>query len=63
MNERVNESEEATRLARKAVLLGKDDPVALCMGGYALAFIALEFDDAAASDGFERLRQFPDGGR
>ena len=32
-------------LARKAVHLGNDDPVALCMGGYALAFIAHEFDD------------------
>jgi tetratricopeptide (TPR) repeat protein len=39
---------EATRLARKAVLLGGDDPVALCMGGFVLAFVAHEFDDAAA---------------
>jgi TolB-like protein len=48
MIERVQESAEATRLARKAVHLGADDPVALCMGGYALAFVAHEFDDAAA---------------
>ena len=48
MNERIQESAEAVRLARKAVLLGGDDPVALCMGGYALAFVAREFDDAAA---------------
>ena len=48
MNERVQESAEGTRLARKAVHLGPDDPVALCMGGYALAIIAREFDDAAA---------------
>jgi TolB-like protein len=48
MIEHVLESAEATRLARKAVLLGGDDPVALCMGGYALAFVAREFDDAAA---------------
>ena len=48
MNERVQESAEAMRLARKAVHLGGDDPVALCMGGYALAFVAHEFDDAAA---------------
>lgn len=48
MIEHVQESAEATRLARKAVHLGGDDPVALCMGGYALAFIAREFDDAAA---------------
>jgi tetratricopeptide (TPR) repeat protein len=48
MIERAQESAEATRLARKAVRLGADDPVALCMGGYALAFVAHEFDDAAA---------------
>jgi tetratricopeptide (TPR) repeat protein len=48
MNERVQESAEAVRMARKAVHLGGDDPVALCMGGYALAFVAQEFDDAAA---------------
>jgi len=40
------ESAEATRLAQKAVHLGSDDPVALCMGGYALAVITHEFDDA-----------------
>jgi TolB-like protein len=48
MIEHAQESAEATRLARKAVHLGGDDPVALCMGGYALAFIAHEFNDAAA---------------
>ncbi|MFG3595842.1 adenylate/guanylate cyclase domain-containing protein [Bradyrhizobium sp. RDI18] len=48
MIEHVQESAEATRLARKAVHLGNDDPVALCMGSYALAFIAHEFDTAAA---------------
>jgi class 3 adenylate cyclase len=48
MIEHVQESAEATRLARKAVHLGGDDPVALCMGGYALAFVAHEFDDALA---------------
>ena len=48
MIERAQESAEAARLARKAVRLGADDPVALCMGGYALAFVAHEFDDAAA---------------
>lgn len=48
MIERVQEGAEATRLARKAVHLGGDDPVALCMGGYALAFVAHEFEDAAA---------------
>jgi TolB-like protein/tetratricopeptide (TPR) repeat protein len=48
MVERAKESAQAARLARKAVLLGGDDSVALCMGGYALAFVAHEFDDAAA---------------
>ncbi len=48
MNDQVQESAEATRLGRKAVDLGADDPFALCMGGYALAFVAHEFDDAAA---------------
>jgi TolB-like protein len=48
MVEHVQERAEATRLARKAVHLGGDDPVALCMGAYALAFVAQEFDDAAA---------------
>jgi tetratricopeptide (TPR) repeat protein len=47
MDERIQESAEAVRLARKAVLLGEDDPIALCMGGYALALVAREFDDAA----------------
>jgi TolB-like protein/Tfp pilus assembly protein PilF len=48
MIDREKESAEATRLARKAVHLGADDPVALCMGGYALARVAHEFEDAAA---------------
>lgn len=48
MIEQVQESAEATRLARKAVHLGGDDPLALCMGGYALATVAHEFDDAVA---------------
>jgi TolB-like protein len=48
MIERERECQEAIQLARKAVLIGADDAVALCMGGYALAFIAEEFDDAAA---------------
>jgi TolB-like protein len=48
MTDHVQESAEAIRLARKAVHLGGDDPVALCMGGYVLAFVAREFDAAAA---------------
>jgi TolB-like protein len=48
MTEHMQESAEASRLAGKAVRLGGDDSVALCMGGYSLAFVAHEFDDAAA---------------
>jgi TolB-like protein len=48
MTEPVEESAEAMRLARKAVHLGGDDPVALSMAAYAFASIAREFDDAAA---------------
>jgi TolB-like protein/Tfp pilus assembly protein PilF len=48
MIEGAQEKAEATRLARKAVHLGGGDSVALCMGGYALAFVAHEFNDAAA---------------
>jgi TolB-like protein len=48
MIDHVQESAEATRLARKAVHLGAGDPVALCMGAYVLAFVAHEFDDAMA---------------
>lgn len=46
MIERTQESAEAKRLAWKAVQLGGDDAVALGLGGYALAFVANEFDDA-----------------
>jgi tetratricopeptide (TPR) repeat protein len=46
LNELVRESEESSRLAWKAVHLGANDPIALCMGGYALG-VAREFDDAA----------------
>ena len=49
MTEHVKESAEATRLAGKAVRLGGEDSVALCMGGYALAFVAQEFDDGGDS--------------
>jgi TolB-like protein len=48
MIDHVEESSEATRLARKAVYLGADDEVALSMGAYVLTFIAHEFDDAIA---------------
>ncbi|VIO75653.1 Transcriptional regulator HilA [Bradyrhizobium ivorense] len=48
IDDHARERAEATRLARKAVDLGADDPAALYVGAYALAFIAEEFDDAAA---------------
>jgi tetratricopeptide (TPR) repeat protein len=48
INNQAGESAEGTRLARKAVDLGADDSFALCMGAYALAFLAREFDNAAA---------------
>lgn len=46
MIDREQETAEATRLGWKAVHLGTDDPAAMCMGAYVLAFIANEFDDA-----------------
>jgi tetratricopeptide (TPR) repeat protein len=42
------ETAEATRLARRAVELGKDDAIALSAGGYALAHIAGDLDGGAA---------------
>ena len=43
------ETVEATRLARQAVTIGRDDALALTWGGYALAYIAHELDAAVAS--------------
>ena len=40
------ERAEATRLARKAARLDRNDPTAMCMGAYAQAYIAHEFEDA-----------------
>jgi TolB-like protein/class 3 adenylate cyclase len=48
MVERAQETAEATRLARRAIDLGADDAVALCMGGYALAFVDHDLDGGAA---------------
>jgi TolB-like protein/Tfp pilus assembly protein PilF len=42
------EAAEATRLAQRAVELGKDDAIALSAGGYALAHIAGDLDGGAA---------------
>jgi TolB-like protein/tetratricopeptide (TPR) repeat protein len=46
--DRAQETAEATRLARRAVDLAADDAVALCTGGYALAFVAHDLDGGAA---------------
>jgi TolB-like protein len=48
MIDRAREIAEAARLAGKAAELGKDDPVALCLAGIALAFVVGERDDGAA---------------
>lgn len=39
---------EVRRLARRAIELGKDDAIALCTAGYALADVADEVEDGAA---------------
>jgi adenylate cyclase len=46
--DRAMESAEAARLALQAAELGKEDPVALSMGGFALAFVVGEVEDGAA---------------
>jgi len=48
MIDHARETAEAARLARRAAELGKDDAVALCAGGYALAYLAHDLDDGAA---------------
>jgi TolB-like protein len=40
---------EIARVARRAIELGKDDAVALAWGGWALAFVVHELDEAASS--------------
>jgi adenylate cyclase len=44
----VEEVAETVRLARRAVELGKDDAVALCFSGWALAFVAGDLDTGVA---------------
>lgn len=39
---------EATRLARRAAALGRDDAVSLCFAGYSLGYVVGELDDAIA---------------
>jgi TolB-like protein len=48
MAERAKEVAETARLALKAVDLGKDDAVALSMGGFALALVVGDVEDGAA---------------
>jgi tetratricopeptide (TPR) repeat protein len=46
--DRVQETAEAARLARRAAELDSDDAVALAAGGYALAFAVHDLDDGTA---------------
>ncbi len=48
MVDRAKEVAETARLARQAVELGKDDAIALTMGGFALALVVHEVEDGAA---------------
>jgi adenylate cyclase len=48
MADRAKEIAETAGLARQAVELGRDDAVALSMGGFALAFVIGEVEDGAA---------------
>jgi len=48
MSDLVEDVAEATRLARRATELGRDDAVALCWGGYALAYVAGDVDAGLA---------------
>ena len=48
MTDSTQERAEAARLARRAVDLGKDDALALCWAGYALAYIVHDHESGAA---------------
>jgi tetratricopeptide (TPR) repeat protein len=48
MRDLVQEVAETKRLARRATDLGRDDAVALCWGGYALAYVAGDVDAGLA---------------
>jgi TolB-like protein len=48
MAQRANEVAETARLARQAVELGKEDAIALSMGGFALALVVGDVEDGAA---------------
>jgi adenylate cyclase len=46
--DRVQEVPETTRLARRAAQVGRDDALALCTAGFALAYVAGELEDGIA---------------
>jgi len=46
--DRAQETAETVRLAKRAADLGADDAVALCMGGFGLAYVAHDLDFGAA---------------
>ena len=48
VTDRAQEIAETARLARRAAELGKDDAVALCAGGFALAYVVGDLDDGGA---------------
>src|SRR5260370_16037824 len=48
ISDTANEIAEVTRLAQRAVELGKDDAIALAASGWALAYVAHDLDVAAA---------------
>ena len=48
VSDRLSDIAESTRLARRAIDLGKDDAVALCNAGFALADVADEVEDGDA---------------
>jgi adenylate cyclase len=48
MIDRVQETAETARLARRAVEFGRDDAAALTAGGFALAYVVGDLDDGAA---------------
>ncbi len=48
MTDRPKEAAEAERLARQAAELGRDDPIALCAAGMALAYVVGDLDEGAA---------------
>jgi adenylate cyclase len=48
MIDRTAEIAEAERLARRAAVLGRDDALALCTAGFALAYVVGKIEDGAA---------------